>query len=463
MSDVTAIPWSRSTSATCRCGRTASRMRSSSACGARTRCTGARWRPGRTSRASGRSRAPRTSTRSAGGGRTFSSQTRRHRRRATPGRRSSSRRRCSSRWTRRVTTGSRRSSSAGFTPKRIAEHEEEIRAIVDRVLDRLEGREEFDIVADVATPVVSRVIGSFVGTRRVRGRGLVGLRAQGDGVRRRGAAAGRARDRDAADPQGLRGGRQARRRAPRQPDRRPHERARDRRGRRRGPQQRGDHHGLRAAAARRQRQHEGDVLQRHGRAAPEPRASGRSSSTTRRRPRSPSRSCCAGRRRSRTSAAPPPATSRSTASTIREGDKVVLWYPTSNRDETVYQCPHQFDVERNAEHQAFGAGGRHFCLGTALARLELKILLEETATRFPDLELDRRQARLRALALPQPAARGPRPHPQRGPRLSVTRLGERLGEQVDLRRVRRAREEDRARRRPRPRTHRGSRGRSRRR
>ena len=52
----------------------------------------------------------------------------------------------------------------GFTPKRIAQHEEEIRAIVDRVLDRLEGREEFDIVADVATPVVSRVIGSFVGT-----------------------------------------------------------------------------------------------------------------------------------------------------------------------------------------------------------------------------------------------------------------------------------------------------------
>ena len=63
---------------------------------------------------------------------------------------------------------------------------------------------------------------------------------------------------------------------------------------------------------------------------------------------------------------------------IREGDKVVMWYPSSNRDETVYECPHKLDVERNAEHQAFGAGGRHFCLGTALARLELKILLEET-------------------------------------------------------------------------------------
>ena len=63
---------------------------------------------------------------------------------------------------------------------------------------------------------------------------------------------------------------------------------------------------------------------------------------------------------------------------IKEGDKVVMWYVSSNRDETRYEDPDRFDVTRNPEHQAFGAGGRHFCLGTALARLELNILLEET-------------------------------------------------------------------------------------
>ncbi|MBU3674260.1 MAG: cytochrome P450 [Solirubrobacteraceae bacterium] len=73
--------------------------------------------------------------------------------------------------------------------------------------------------------------------------------------------------------------------------------------------------------------------------------------------------------------------------TIREGDKVIMWYPASNRDEREYACPHQLDVERNPEHQAFGAGGRHFCLGTALARLELQVLFEETLRRYPQMKL----------------------------------------------------------------------------
>ena len=71
---------------------------------------------------------------------------------------------------------------------------------------------------------------------------------------------------------------------------------------------------------------------------------------------------------------------------IGEGEKVVMWYVSSNRDESRYEDPDRFDVTRNPEHQAFGAGGRHFCLGSALARLELRILFEETLARFPQIE-----------------------------------------------------------------------------
>jgi cholest-4-en-3-one 26-monooxygenase len=73
---------------------------------------------------------------------------------------------------------------------------------------------------------------------------------------------------------------------------------------------------------------------------------------------------------------------------IKEGDKVVMWYVSSNRDETRYDDPDRFDLRRKAEHQAFGAGGRHFCLGTALARLELRIMIEETLARYPDIAIE---------------------------------------------------------------------------
>jgi cholest-4-en-3-one 26-monooxygenase len=72
---------------------------------------------------------------------------------------------------------------------------------------------------------------------------------------------------------------------------------------------------------------------------------------------------------------------------IKEGDKVVMWYVSSNRDETRFEDPDRFDVTRTTEHQAFGAGGRHFCLGTALARLELTTLFEETLKRWPSMEI----------------------------------------------------------------------------
>jgi len=74
---------------------------------------------------------------------------------------------------------------------------------------------------------------------------------------------------------------------------------------------------------------------------------------------------------------------------IREGEKVLMWYVSSNRDESKVEDPDRFDLTRDPnDHQAFGAGGRHFCLGTALARLELRILFEETLARYPDVQLD---------------------------------------------------------------------------
>ncbi len=97
---------------------------------------------------------------------------------------------------------------------------------------------------------------------------------------------------------------------------------------------------------------------------------------------------------------------------IKEGEKVVMWYVSSNRDASRYEDPHRFDVRRNPEHQAFGAGGRHTCLGLALARLELRVLLEETLARYPEIALDGRPKRVESLFLNQlktlPVRLGPR-------------------------------------------------------
>ena len=64
-----------------------------------------------------------------------------------------------------------------------------------------------------------------------------------------------------------------------------------------------------------------------------------------------------------------------------------MWYVASNRDETKFEDPERFDVERNPDHQGFGAGGRHFCLGAALARLEGRIVLEELVRRTSEWEI----------------------------------------------------------------------------
>lgn len=74
--------------------------------------------------------------------------------------------------------------------------------------------------------------------------------------------------------------------------------------------------------------------------------------------------------------------------TIREGDKVLIWYASGNRDERVFDRPDEFDVTRDPnDHVTFGKGGPHFCLGNQLARLEVRILIEEILRRDVHLEL----------------------------------------------------------------------------
>ena len=73
---------------------------------------------------------------------------------------------------------------------------------------------------------------------------------------------------------------------------------------------------------------------------------------------------------------------------IAEGEKVVLWYASASRDEQVYRDPQRLDIGRSDQaHNAFGGGGRHFCLGAGLARQELAILFEQLTVRMPDLAL----------------------------------------------------------------------------
>jgi cytochrome P450 len=70
--------------------------------------------------------------------------------------------------------------------------------------------------------------------------------------------------------------------------------------------------------------------------------------------------------------------------TIREGDKVVAWFASGNRDPRVFDDPYQFDVTRTrVDHVTFGKGGPHFCLGNQLARLEIRLMFEELIPRIP--------------------------------------------------------------------------------
>jgi cholest-4-en-3-one 26-monooxygenase len=82
---------------------------------------------------------------------------------------------------------------------------------------------------------------------------------------------------------------------------------------------------------------------------------------------------------------------------IHEGDKVVMYYGSGNRDEDVFLNGNVFDVTRNPNpHITFGPGGSHFCLGASLARLEIRVMFEELLRRLPDIELAGPVRRLRS-------------------------------------------------------------------
>ncbi len=276
----------------------------------------------------------------------------------------------------------------GFTPKRIADHEEEIRAIAVRVLDRLEGRETCDLVSDVAQPVVSRVIHGFMGIPEEDDEKWARLMNSTLG----------AADPD-LNPEGFEGALEkdlpeifencrvliAERRENPTDD---------------------------LTSVLVHAEVDGEKLEEHEIvmgffllvAAGNDSTKATYCSAMRALMENPDQKQMLVEDLSLVPDAveeslrmfPAFAHFRRTATCdtelhgqkIKEGEKVVLWYVSSNRDETRYEDPDRFDVARKPEHQAFGAGGRHFCMGTALARLELKVLIEETLKRYPDIAID---------------------------------------------------------------------------
>jgi cholest-4-en-3-one 26-monooxygenase len=276
---------------------------------------------------------------------------------------------------------------AGFSPKRIADHEDAIRGIVTRVWDRLAGRESCDLVTEVAQPVVARVIGSFMG---------IPEEDDAEWARLMNAALG-AGDVDIS-PEGIEGVME--KDIPEIFER------------------------CRKLIAERQEnptddltsvlvhaEVDGQKLEEHEIvmgffllvAAGNDSTKATYASGMRALMENPEEmrlvvedpSLIPGAVEESLRMFPAFAHFRRTASCdtelhgqkIKQGEKVVMWYVSSNRDETRYEDPDRFDVRRNPEHQAFGAGGRHFCLGTALARLELNVLFEETVKRYPNMKV----------------------------------------------------------------------------
>ena len=82
---------------------------------------------------------------------------------------------------------------------------------------------------------------------------------------------------------------------------------------------------------------------------------------------------------------------------IAAGDKVVFFHASANRDEDIFTDPDTFDIGRDPNpHIAFGGGGPHFCLGTNLARMEIRVMYEHLLDRMPDIRQDGEVQRLQS-------------------------------------------------------------------
>ena len=82
---------------------------------------------------------------------------------------------------------------------------------------------------------------------------------------------------------------------------------------------------------------------------------------------------------------------------IGADEKVVFFHVSGNRDETVFENPHAFDITRDPNpHIAFGGGGPHFCLGANLARMEIRVMFEHLLDRMPDIRLNGEVERLQS-------------------------------------------------------------------
>jgi cytochrome P450 len=85
--------------------------------------------------------------------------------------------------------------------------------------------------------------------------------------------------------------------------------------------------------------------------------------------------------------------------TVREGQKIVMWFRSGNFDDDVFDDPWRFDVGRTPnDHLTFGAGGPHFCLGANLARVEIAVMLKTLYARLPDLETTGPAVKMRAVS-----------------------------------------------------------------